>query len=65
MFGLDSLARLDYLTMEVGIIGGALIFVVGFHFPILWRHLCTLALSTALVTITSAHSKLPAQLRMA
>ena len=54
MFDWNWLARLTYLEMEVAIIGSALIFVVLFHFPILWRQWRALALATALVVVYGA-----------
>jgi len=51
MFDLDGLGRFTYVAMEAAIIGGALLFVVAFHIPILWRHWRALALTTALAVI--------------
>lgn len=51
MFDLDGLGRFTYVAMEAAIIGRALLFVVAFHIPILWRHWRALALTTALAVI--------------
>lgn len=54
MFDLSVLERWTYLATEVVIIGGALVFIVAFHFPVLWRQGRALALTTVLVTLYGA-----------
>ncbi len=51
MFDWNLLALFSYLEMEVALIGGALVFVVLFHLPILWRQWRALLLATALIAM--------------
>ncbi len=51
MFDWNWLVRFSYLEMEVALIGGAFVFVVLFHFPILWRQWRALASATVFVVI--------------
>lgn len=47
----SGLGRWTYLATEVAMIGGVLVFIVAFHFPVLWRQWRALLLTTALVAI--------------
>lgn len=51
MVNWNWLARFTYLEMQVAIIGGAFVFVVLFHLPVLWRQWRTLLLATALIVL--------------
>ena len=49
MAEIRSWGHLTYLATEVAFIGSALAYIGLFHFPILWRHWRTLAVTTAVV----------------